>query len=120
MQRPPPECGTPSLSVSFATLNGDFNCPGSTYTYTYTATDPCGRTAQCMQTFTIADNPEPTITCPADQTVECSADIMVSADNATVTAACTLSSDVRISGPVVAGIRRLPRCDLYLYLYSYG
>jgi hypothetical protein len=42
---------------------------------TYLATDPCGNTAACIQTIIVQDQTTPAITCPANVTVACSADI---------------------------------------------
>jgi 3'-phosphoadenosine 5'-phosphosulfate sulfotransferase (PAPS reductase)/FAD synthetase len=76
------------------------NCTPS-YDVVYTITDQCGRTAICTQVFTI-DNAAPTITCPADATVECYEDIQAIVDAAVlafnggtdVTIACDLTWNV--------------------------
>jgi len=36
-------------------IDGDPGCNGTTYTYTHTVTDDCGRTASCDQVFTIVN-----------------------------------------------------------------
>jgi hypothetical protein len=38
---------------------------------TYRATDECGNSASCTQTITVFDNTAPTLTCPANVTVQC-------------------------------------------------
>ncbi len=79
---------------------GEPNCAGTTYNYTHIATDICGRTATCIQVFTI-QNAAPTISCPPDVTVTCAADISpVSAD---FTTSCGSSGNVEISEPVIVG-----------------
>ncbi|MFZ1784510.1 MAG: hypothetical protein WAU23_04860, partial [Ferruginibacter sp.] len=48
-------------------------CPGKyTLTRTYKATDACGNTASCEQTIIVDDNTPPTLTVPADVTLQCS------------------------------------------------
>ena len=54
-----------SVEVSGPIVNGPMDCPGTTYTYTYTVTDDCGRTASDNQVFTVQNDP-PTINCPND------------------------------------------------------
>ncbi len=76
------------------------NCTPS-YTVDYTITDQCGRTDQCIQTFTI-DNAAPTITCFADTTVTCYEDIQAIVDanvlshnaGTNVTVSCDLTWNV--------------------------
>ena len=51
-----------TVSVSGPVINGNNGCPGTTYTYTYTATDMCNQSASCQQVFTIANNIGPFIT----------------------------------------------------------
>jgi hypothetical protein len=76
------------------------NCTPS-YEVVYTITDQCGRSASCIQVFTI-DNAAPTITCFADTTVTCYEDIQVIVDanvalhngGTNVTIACDLTWNV--------------------------
>ncbi len=104
-----------TVSVSGPVIVGDPDCPGTTYTYTYTVEDVCGRSLSCDQTFTIENEP-PTITCPADEVVACAADILVDASNATFTTSCELGANVSVSGPVVDGT---PDCPGTTYTYTY-
>src|SRR5687768_11088996 len=46
-----------------------------TITRVYTATDVCGNSATCAQTITVFDNIAPTLTCPANVTVECASEV---------------------------------------------
>ena len=42
-----------NTTVSAPVIAGTPDCPGTTYTYTYTATDDCGRSVSCEQVITI-------------------------------------------------------------------
>jgi len=46
-----------------------------TVTRVYRATDVCGNSSQCTQVITVFDNTPPTLTCPANTTVQCAADV---------------------------------------------
>ncbi len=53
-----------STTVSGPTTTGSANCPGATYTYTYTVTDDCGRTASDTRKFTIVNDGPTFLNCP--------------------------------------------------------
>ncbi len=53
------------VDLSGPVISGAVDCPATTYTYTYTLTDACGRTASDEQVFTVA-NDGPEINCPSD------------------------------------------------------
>ena len=58
----------PGVSVSYSPASGSF-FPIGTTTVTATATDAAGRTASCTFTVTVVDAQNPSITCPANITV---------------------------------------------------
>ncbi len=106
-----------SVAVSGLNLvSGTADCPGATYEIEYIVTDDCGRTANCIQTFTI-DNVGPGITCPANATVACSADILVDPANASFTTSCGLGANVTVSTPVITGDADCPGTT-YTYTYT--
>ena len=61
-------CG--AVTVTFSDGLGSGDCP-ATFTRTWTATDACGNTSSCTQQISINDDTPPTISCPANVTVEC-------------------------------------------------
>ncbi|MEM8906848.1 MAG: lamin tail domain-containing protein, partial [Bacteroidota bacterium] len=93
-----------------AVINGTPNCPNTTYQFTYTATDECGRVAQHIQTYTI-QNDGPQIVCPNEICIiECPEDesmilaaFAAYAENATVVTSCngigtTITDDFNPNG----------------------
>ena len=64
-------CGFVTVSYSDSVSN---NCGGAKLiARTWTATDQCGNQASAVQTITVRDVTPPTITCPANITLECPA-----------------------------------------------
>lgn len=65
--------GTPTTgdncSVASVTNNAPTQFPVGTTTVTWTVTDLCGNSATATQLVTVTDNENPTISCPADLTV---------------------------------------------------
>ena len=110
-------CGLESgISTSGPTLiSGTADCPDAEYEIIYTVRDSCGRTANCAQIFTIA-NDEPTITCPADTVVACFTDI--AAGMAITTTSCGLESGVSTSDPtLISGTVDCPSAE-YEIVYT--
>ncbi len=87
--------GAPSVAFSDVSVAGACAQEG-TITRTWTATDACGNSNQCIQVITVEDNVAPSITCPANLTIECS-DSTDPANTGTATA-----SDTCDPAPVVA------------------
>jgi hypothetical protein len=62
------------LTAGYSDSVAPGNCPNTkVITRTWTATDTCGMTASCAQTINVVDSTPPSITCPADKTVDCNA-----------------------------------------------
>ncbi|HLF62482.1 MAG TPA: T9SS type A sorting domain-containing protein [Saprospiraceae bacterium] len=89
------------LSISSGDVsNGASGCIGDTLIIqrTYTITDGAGGLVMCIQNFSVVDDVPPSITCPADITVDCDADtdpiltgIPVVSDN------CTAEGDLVVT-----------------------
>lgn len=63
---------TASPAITYADSETGGDCPQEkTITRTWTATDDCGNTDQCVQTITVEDNVAPDITCPPAITISC-------------------------------------------------
>ena len=80
------ECGDPTDPANTGTATATDNCSATVafsdssaagcgltevITRTWTATDPSGNTATCVQIITVVDTTPPVIACPADVTLEC-------------------------------------------------
>src|SRR5439155_11305721 len=65
-------CGNVTISHTDAFALGCGNT--GVITRTWMATDDCGNFATCDQTITVVDTTKPSITCPANTTVECTGD----------------------------------------------
>ncbi len=71
---------------------------------TWKATDECGNSAYCTQSITVMDNVVPTITCPVNVTIACTASTLpASTGTATAVDNCSTlaitSTDVVVTGP---------------------
>ncbi|HEX9751100.1 MAG TPA: hypothetical protein VGB22_07455, partial [candidate division Zixibacteria bacterium] len=97
----------PSVAISVSrSSNGGSGCAASplVYTDTYTATDDCGNSSQCVQTHTVIDNTAPVITCPANVSVECPGSTAPSITGvATATDNCDPSPTITHSDLVLGG-----------------
>jgi hypothetical protein len=86
---------TPTITSSDVTLGGI--CPQElTITRTWVATDDCGNSSSCIQTIVVDDSVAPTITCPPNVTILCTAST-APANTGTATA-----SDNCDTGPAVS------------------
>lgn len=86
-------CGSGDVVTTGPVINGDENCAGTTYSYTHTLTDNCGRSDVCVQVFTIGAGAAPMITfCPPSETVECPDDINLG--SITYTTSCGVGATV--------------------------
>jgi hypothetical protein len=92
-------------SVTYADQVTPGICPQeSTIVRTWTATDACGNTVSNTQTITVVDDTPPTLTVPADVTLDCSnSGGTASAGTATAVDACDPNPSVTSSDTVTAG-----------------
>ena len=71
------QCPTsPDVTLAYSDDLGQMNgCMGTgTIRRTWTATDICGSTAECMQTIIVEDNTSPTLACPPFMVISCASD----------------------------------------------
>jgi len=101
------QCGaTFTLTVSAPMLlTGTANCPDATYSIEHEVTDECGNVASCTETFMLDNNP-PTIVCPANAVVDCSANIV--AGTPIITAACVAPVMTTAGPTLVSGTADCP------------
>src|SRR6185295_474192 len=92
---------TPTITfsdVSTQTADGSCNDQNYTITRTWKATDNCGNFSTCPQLITVHDTTAPVITCPADQTIECSdASAPANTGSATATDNCDTTPTITFS-----------------------
>ena len=95
--------GTPTISSTDVSVAG--TCPQeSTITRTWVATDDCGNSSSCIQTIVVDDNAAPSIVCPSNVTIQCTASTLpantgtaTASDNCDATPTIT-STDVSVAG----------------------
>jgi Leucine-rich repeat (LRR) protein len=95
--------GSVSVILSEETLGG--SCPNSyTLVRTWTATDAAGNTSSASQIITVKDNTSPTLTVPADVTIECDMDNSpATTDMATATDNCDAAPVIVYSDEQIPG-----------------
>lgn len=97
------------VSLTFThvrTDNGGAGCADDPriITDTYTATDDCGNSGQCLRVWTVIDNTAPSISCPSGFSVECYADIPpCDPADASATDNCGSVTITCSDGPLVGG-----------------
>ena len=110
-------CGqTPTIIIAGPFRSGAADCPGTIYTYRYTVTDACNRSATCERQFRI-DNAAPQIMVEPFTVVECVDDIEVHPDDAQLVVSCDLDAVVNISDPVQQGVGYCPGTT-FRYTYT--
>src|SRR5690606_8917637 len=79
-----------SVTPTFTDVTTGAGCPQEyLITRTWLATDDCGNTSTCTQVITVQDNLPPSITCPINVTIDCSASTLpANTGSATATDAC--------------------------------
>ena len=94
---------TPTITFSDATVAGA--CPQErTITRTWVATDDCGNTGSCVQTIFVDDSTAPSITCPANTTIQCGSSTLPAANGtATATDNCDGTPTVTFSDVTSGG-----------------
>jgi hypothetical protein len=106
----------PNIIISDPVLvSGKRNCPGSIYEITYSLTDSCGRTASCVQKFTIS-NAGPKIKCPQPKEILCEEDITVGLPES-IQVSCDLAYTVTTTNPKL--IYGKPNCVGAIYEVIY-
>jgi hypothetical protein len=80
-----------SVDVVVVSTTPSGSCP-TVHTRIFRATDDCGNTSTCSATITVRDITAPSITCPANQTIDCPA--TPSWGSATASDACDQSVEV--------------------------
>ncbi|HEY3386457.1 MAG TPA: T9SS type A sorting domain-containing protein [Saprospiraceae bacterium] len=95
--------GTPTFAFADVTVAG--TCPQErTITRTWTASDDCGNTNTCVQTIVVDDSVAPSITCPANVTIQCTASTLpANTGTATATDNCDGTPVVAFTDLTVAG-----------------
>jgi len=97
-------------------LEGDGECDGSVWEFTYTITDDCGQSASATQMVTI-ENEGPSIDAPADVELICIDDFVANPEDAVVSTSCDLGFDIMVSDPVL--IDGQGSCNLTQYEVTY-
>lgn len=94
---------SPAVTFTDVTVSGA--CPQEyVITRTWKSTDDCGNTATCNQVITIDDNVLPVINCPANITIQCTANTLpANTGSATATDNCNASPLITFSNIITDG-----------------
>ncbi|HJW28846.1 MAG TPA: hypothetical protein VJ508_06290, partial [Saprospiraceae bacterium] len=94
---------TPTITSTDVTTAG--GCPQEyTISRTWKALDDCGNSSTCVQTIFVDDSNPPTLSCPINVTIQCTASTLPpNTGNATATDNCDLSATVTYSDVTVGG-----------------
>lgn len=96
--------GTPTIDFDDVTVGG--SCPQEyTITRTWSATDDCGNTSTCVQTIVVDDSVAPSISCPANITIQCTDNTLPgNTGSATATDNCGGAPVITFDDVTIAGI----------------
>jgi gliding motility-associated-like protein len=95
-------CGNVSWSNNFDP-NADVDCTDGAIVVTFIATDDCGNSASTTATYSIVDEIPPTLTVPADVTIECGEDSLpINTGEASATDDCSALSITYVDSEVAA------------------
>jgi len=86
----------PEVAYSDATFGSQVCAQEYTITRTWTATDACGNSTNCVQVIVVDDSTPPVIICPDDVTIECTDDTS-SDSNGIASATDNCSIDISVS-----------------------
>ncbi|HJW29443.1 MAG TPA: hypothetical protein VJ508_09335, partial [Saprospiraceae bacterium] len=103
-----------TVDTTVVEIKGSGECDGNILGFIYTVTDECGRSASCLQQFTLRI-PLPVVKCAPDEVVDCEDNIRVT--NPTVTMHCDQTYAVQSLGPVLT--KGLPNCPGAEYTITY-
>ena len=91
-------------NITFSDVLSGGSCPQSgTITRTWVATDDCGNSSTCIQTIVSNDNTPPTITCPANLTIQCTASTMPASTGVATATDCDLTPTITSSDVITGG-----------------
>ena len=102
------------IDVSGPMIEGTPDCPGTSYTYMFIASDECDNIDTCFQVFTIVNDGPNFMTCPMDEIVTCESEINATAPG--FMTSCSLGASVDVQGPVITGEED---CSGTIYTYRY-
>jgi hypothetical protein len=96
----------PAPVITYTDVSIGGICPQErTITRTWVATDACGNTASCTQTIVVDDSIAPVITCPANVTIECTANpLPPNTGTATATDNCDGTPTINFTDVTIGGL----------------